>query len=239
MDLDFLNLNDRRVVFAAAGGALALLAGLGVGVGLMARGHDTAAPPPAQSDAGPSSLQVEMGREDPGLDPEKPLRCFVGGQFVGTATLKECAQKNGVATGSLDVGLDPNGQVAATTPGASVLQPLPTAPAPPSEAAAAPDAQAAPDQPAAAVVGEAAETAGCWRFDGGWRRVGDDMTLDACVQALFAGRCERPGDADYGRWDGDTLRLVTGRVERSPDNRRFQTLVKQPTGDCAIPHISG
>ena len=60
------------------------------------------------------------------------------------------------------------------------------------------------------------------------------MTLDACVQALFAGRCERPGGADYGRWNGDTLRLVTGRVERSSDNRTFRTLVTQRQEDCAI-----
>ncbi len=83
-----------------------------------------------------------------------------------------------------------------------------------------------------------AVAAACWRFSGDWRRLPDELTLDACVQALFAGHCERPGAADYGRWSGDTLRLVTGRVERSGDNRTFRTLVKQPTGDCSIPHLS-
>ncbi len=238
MDLEIFR--DRRVMFAAAGGVLALLAGLGIGVGLMARGHDDSKTLAASSaSSAPASLQVEMGHEDPGLDPQRPLRCFVDGKFVGMTTLAECAQKNGVATGSLDVGLDPSGAVAATTGDSSVLQPLPGAPVPPPVVASAgPDAgpvSTAVAPPAAAPAGVAAA---CWRFSGDWRRLPDELTLDACVQALFAGHCERPGAADYGRWSGDTLRLVTGRVERSGDNRTFRTLVKQPTGDCSIPHLS-
>ena len=42
--MDFLN--DRRIVLALAGGALALLAGMGIAVGLMARGDDDEAPAP-------------------------------------------------------------------------------------------------------------------------------------------------------------------------------------------------
>jgi hypothetical protein len=57
------------------------------------------------------------------------------------------------------------------------------------------------------------------------------------VLAGFAGRCERPGAADYGRWNGDTLRLVTGRVERAADNRTFHTLVEQWQEECSIPNI--
>lgn len=242
MDLDFLQ--DRRVVYAAAGGALALLAGLGIGLGLMARGHDHQQAVPDDmpaSSAGPTSLQVEMSQGDPGLDPAKPLRCFVGGQFVGVVTLAECAKQNGIASGSLDVGLDPSGAIAAANPGASVLQPLPTAPEPPPPVAVADNSASA--APAVAPTPTAAATTGgsvqaCWRFADSWRRLPEDMTLDGCVQALFAGKCERPGSADYGRWGGDTLRLVTGRVERSPDNKSFRSLVKQTPGDCSLPHVS-
>ncbi len=239
MDLEFLH--DRRVMFAAAGGVLALLAGLGIGVGLMARGagkHDALAS--SSTSSAPGSLQVEMGHEDPGLDPQKPLRCFVNGQFVGMAPLSACAQKNGVATGSLDVGLDPNGEVAAATGDSSVLQPLPSAPAPPPVVASAGDTGATPPQEGAVAptAAPSGQMAACWKFGAEWRRLPDDMSLDSCVQALFAGRCERPGAAEYGRWGGDTLRLVTGKVERAGDNRSFRTLVKQPSGDCNIPHLS-
>jgi hypothetical protein len=60
------------------------------------------------------------------------------------------------------------------------------------------------------------------------------MTLSACVQTLFAGRCERPGDASYGRWGQETIRLVPGKVEISGDNRTFHTLVEQGPG-CSLP----
>src|SRR5206468_8925951 len=55
------------------------------------------------------------------------LRCFVNGQFVGELPLAVCAQRNGVATGSLDVGLDPSGALAAASNAASSgLTPLPS-----------------------------------------------------------------------------------------------------------------
>ena len=62
------------------------------------------------------------------------------------------------------------------------------------------------------------------------------MDLDGCVQSLFAGRCEKPGAASYGRWGAQTLRLVTGRIEVSDDNRSFQMLAPQGT-DCMIAPI--
>lgn len=235
MDLELL-LRDRRAMLAAALGAAVLLAILGIAIVMMMRGPGRAAR--SDSDA-PHSLQVELGREDPGLDPDRPMRCFVGGQFVDMLSLKDCAKRNGVPTGSLDVGLDPNGQLAATAGDDSVLQPLPSAPAPP-QGAAPPAAEPAPAPviETAPVAAPHAPSAACWRYVGDWRKVSEDMTLDACVQALFAGRCQRPGAADYGRWGGDTLRLVVGRVERSADNRRFSTLVKQPPGDCVLPHLT-
>ena len=231
MDLEFLR--DRRVVIAAAAGVLVLLVGLGVAV--MIGSHRRSASLVAASSG---SLQVEMGKTDAGLDVGRPLRCFVGGQFVGMVSLGDCARRNGVAPGGLDVGLDPTGAVAGAVPDADVLQPLPSAPEPP--AAEAADADAAVGTAANEGVpasAPAARSAACWRFVGDWRKVADQMTLDACVQALFAGRCERPGAADYGRWDSDTLRLVTGRVERSVDNRTFRPLVKQWQEECAIPNI--
>jgi hypothetical protein len=63
-----------------------------------------------------------------------------------------------------------------------------------------------------------------------------EMTLNACVQALFAGHCERTGGATYGRWGDQTLRLVPGRVEQSPDDRNFRTLVEQGT-NCSLPSL--
>ena len=36
---------------------------------------------------------------------------------------------------------------------------------------------------------------------------------------------------------GDTLRRVTGRIERSGDNRNFRLLAPQRPGDCAIARV--
>ena len=74
----------------------------------------------------------------------------------------------------------------------------------------------------------------CWRYSSGqWRKLPNDLPLGPCVQALFAGRCERPGGATYGRWGQQTLRLVPGRVEISSDDQSFRTLAEQGPG-CAI-----
>ena len=218
--MDFLN--DRRVVLSLIGGALALLAGMGIAVGLLARGGDEPAEDPPASKAG---LVVETTEMDDGrLDPARPLRCFVGGQFVGEVTLSECAQRNGVATGALDVGVDETGALAAADAAGTVLTPLP----PPVETVT----------PAATeTAAQAAPAGACWRYtDAEWRRLPGDLTLNACVQTLFAGRCESPGGATYGRWMQQTLRLVPGRVEVSADNRRFRTLADQGAG-CAIAPI--
>ncbi|MGQ3017754.1 hypothetical protein [Phenylobacterium sp.] len=229
--MDFLN--DRRVVLSLIGGALALLAGMGIAVGLLARGGDEPAEAPPASKAG---LVVETTEMDDGrLDPARPLRCFVGGQFVGEVTLSECAQRNGVATGALDVGVDETGALAAADAAGTVLTPLPPQVETVTPAAAAPGEAAPP-----ATTDTAAQTApagACWRYtDAEWRRLPGDLTLNACVQTLFAGRCESPGGATYGRWMQQTLRLVPGRVEVSADNRRFRTLADQGAG-CAIAPI--
>lgn len=225
---------SRRRTILIAGGALALALGVGGAWLLMSRSPSPA--PKAGEELPGTGLQVEVGRTDPALEANRPLRCFVEGRFVGEMSLNDCARRNGVATGALDVGLDPSGAIAAGE--GQPLQPLPQ-----------PIEQAPPQSPAsgddnlvAAVPVEAQPVAApggaCWRFNGAaWRQIDSDATLNDCVQALFAGQCARPGSASYGRWSNQTLRLVTGRVERSGDNRTFRTLASQPPGECSVPTV--
>lgn len=222
-------LKDRRVVLALGAG-LALLLGVILAVVAMSGGKPKDQPP-----ASKAGLVVEIGREDDGkLDPARPLRCFVGGVFVGEITLSECARKNGVATGALDVGVDETGALAAADVAGTVLTPLPPAPVEVLPNPAAPAATPAPTAPTAPATGP---VKACWRYVGAeWRRLPGEGTLNTCLQTMFAGRCERPGGATYGRWGDQTLRLVPGRVEASMDNRSFQTLVEQPAS-CVIPPV--
>jgi hypothetical protein len=223
-------LKDRRVIIAGGMG-LALAAGLVVAAVMMA-------PPGADLDDTPSGagLTVQTGRpDDVKMDPLRPLRCFVDGKSIGEIPLKDCAQRNGVATGALDVGLDQSGSLAATTAPTGDVTPLPPAEAdaaPAGTADAAPEAAAPPRLSAAATP---AAAAGCWRYgDGGWSRLTDDMPLPACVAALYSGQCEPAGAVAYGRWGSRTLRLAGGAVQVSDDNRNFRVLVAQGPG-CAIP----
>lgn len=225
MDLDLERLLKDRRVLLGAGGALALLAGVGIGLGLLASDDSPDKPPPASR----GGLVIEAGRLDDGkLDATRPLRCFVAGQFVGDLTLAQCAERNGVATGALDVGLDETGALAAADVAGTVLTPLP----PPQVDQPAPPVATPAPQPSAPVA-SSGPRAMCWRYSGDWRQVGE-VSRGECVRTLFAGVCERRGGATYGRWGGETLRLVTGRVEISGDNRRFRTLVEQGPG-CSIP----
>jgi len=219
--MDFLK--DRRTVLALGGAAVALLAGLGLAWAMVERHRGETAPPPPASQGG---LVIDAaGAGEPHADPAKPLRCFVGGQPVGDMTLAECAKRNGVATDALDVGLDPSGQLAAAGQAGAVLTPLPPTTANVPEAPA-PQPQQGAQPPPLAVSGPPAT---CMRYsEAQWRRLPADMALGACVQALFAGRCERPGGATYGRWGQQTLRLVPGKVEVSSDNHSFKPLMDQP-----------
>ncbi|MFC3078388.1 hypothetical protein ACFODL_09850 [Phenylobacterium terrae] len=228
-------LSDRRNALVVGGGAAALLAGLGLAAVLVLQGREEPAAPPPASQAG---LVVETTDTDERVSPTRALRCFVDGQFVGELTLADCARRNGVATDALDVGVDETGALAAANQAGASIVPLP----PISEATSAGmDGPPAP-QPAPAPAGAApsARPAGpaapCWRYSGAeWRKL-PDMTLNACVQTLYAGRCERPGAASYGRWGQQTLRLVPGRVEISADNRSFRRLAEQGPA-CAIPAV--
>lgn len=212
----------------ALGGAVAALAAGGLIAFLMVRSHrgEPAAPPPAsQGGLIIDSSNANLGR----IDAAKPLRCFVGGRFVGELALPDCARRNGVATDALDVGVDASGALAAGQGGpapaivaaAPVVQPAAPAAAPPARASAA------------AALGD------CWRYaDKQWRKLPSQTSLNGCAQALFAGRCVQPGAALYGRWDQQTLRLAPGRVEISADNKTFHGLAEQGPG-CSIPGVPG
>ncbi len=222
-------LKDRRTLLALVGGALALLAGLIIANVMVNKGKDEKPSAPPASKGG---LVVETGAPDDGrLDPAKPLRCFVAGQYAGEMTLADCAKRNGVATGALDVGVDEAGNLAAADQAGTMLTPLPPQPE------AVTPLNPAPTTPAQAPTATNAPAGGCWRYvDGGWRKLPNDLTLNACVQTLFAGRCERPGGATYGRWMQQTLRLVPGKVEVSGDNRSFRPLAEQAQ-NCSISTI--
>jgi hypothetical protein len=212
------------------GGLGALVAGGAIAWALVA-GDRAPAPPPAAE----GGLVIDSSAEDGKIDPGKPLRCFVAGQFVGELSLTDCARRNGVATDALDVGLDETGALAAAQQAGAQLIPLPPAPeeAAPSttEDSALPPAETEDTAPDATPAGT------CLRHGGGrWRRVADAVDLNACVPTLFAGRCERPGGASYGRFGQQTLRLVAGKVEISDDNRAFRTLAPQAP-DCSLPPV--
>jgi hypothetical protein len=215
-------LKDRRVV-ALIGAGVALAAGLAIAFVILGRSQKPTEPPPASQ----GGLVVVSGRDDDQkLDPQRPLRCFVGGQFVGELPLEVCAQRNGVATGALDVGLDQAGALAATNGASSAITPLPPMQPPQSQ----PITEQTPPEAANAAPPAAQQAEGprqdCWRFGaGGWDQLPTPQTMMGCVRALFSGRCPPPGSALYGRWDDQTLRLMDGVVEASANNRDFHDLV--------------
>jgi hypothetical protein len=220
---------DRRTTYVIVGAAVAVLAGCLIAMALMGS-HDAANDPAPQASQGGLIIDSsDTGAEAP-LDPARPLRCFVAGQFVGELTLADCAQRNGVTSGALDVGIDQTGALAASPDAGSILTPLP----PEEEQPAAPPASTPAPQ---AETQDFAPAGACWRYaDSRWSRAGGDQTLAGCVQTLFSGRCESRGRVSYGRWMQQTLRLVPGRVEISGDNRSFRFLVEQDD-DCEIPPL--
>jgi hypothetical protein len=211
------------------GGLGALVAGGAIAWALVGGDREPAPPPSAEG-----GLVIDSTAEDGKIDPGKPLRCFVAGQFVGELSLTDCARRNGVATDALDVGLDETGALAAAQQAGAQLIPLPPAE---EEAPPATEDSALPPADAEAPTPEASPAGACLRYGGGrWRRAADATDLNACVQTLFAGRCERPGGATYGRFGQQTLRLVAGKVEISDDNRAFRTLAPQAP-DCSLPPV--
>lgn len=220
---------DNRILIligAAVAVVIAIIIGLMVSGG---RDEGPAEPPPASQ----GGLTVAVA-DAPGLDSTRELRCYVDGQFVGMATLTDCARRNGLATDALDVGVDATGALVAA-PTASLTPPPAALP----EELVEPKADTTPvesKEPAQPTV-QAASGSQCLRYTGSdWRMVSSGVSLNQCVQELYAGTCVRPGEALYGRWGETTLRLVPRRVEQSPDNNRFRTLADQDRS-CQFPGL--
>lgn len=218
---------DNRILIAI-GAAVAILAALVIALILSGgRDRDPAPPPAAQG-----GLTVDVA-DAPELNTSRELRCFVDGQYIGMATLSDCARRNGLATDALDVGVDETGAPVAfrPPPGPPPVEAIDTAIVEPKPM---PQPADEPRQPAP----QPASGAACLRHTGSdWRSLSSNMGLNACVQALFSGTCVRPGDALYGRWGDTTLRLVPRRVEQSADNTRFRTLAEQDRS-CQFPGLS-
>ena len=218
---------DNRILIAIAAG-VAVIAAVVIALLFSAgRERDPTPPPAAQG-----GLTVDVS-DAPELNTTRELRCYVDGQFVGMATLADCASRNGLATDALDVGIDETGALVAA-PTASFAPPPAEPPVDLTETPApAPADSTEPAQPAPqpVAVGQ------CLRHTGSeWRMLSSSVTLNACVQALYSGTCVRPGDAQYGRWGDTTLRLVPRRVEQSADNNRFRTLAEQDRS-CQFPGL--
>ncbi|MBS0331659.1 MAG: hypothetical protein JSS35_02725 [Proteobacteria bacterium] len=222
--MDFLK--DGRTRLALGGSVVALVAGLAIAWALVAqhRGEKPPAPPAAEG-----GLVIDPSGQPPARpDATKTLRCFVAGRYVGDLALADCAKRNGVATDALDVGLDQTGALAAANQAGAMITPLPPPQAvQPARPENEPQPESAP-QAGAAPLPAMGPVDVCWRYTAGqWRRVTPDMPIAACAQALFAGRCERAGEAAYGRWGQQTLRLTPGRIDVSSDNRNFRPFMDQ------------
>lgn len=222
--------NDNRTIIAIGAG-LVVVAAVVLGLVFAAGGDKTPEAPPAAR----GGLNIDLA-EAPALEATRQLRCFVDGQFIGMATLADCARRNGLATDALDVGLDETGALAAAPTAA--FAPPPAGPAIDAGATATPYVTLSPSEnttPQTAVVSGSP----CLRYTGNeWRTVSSGTTLGQCVQALYAGQCVgRPGDAQYGRWGDQTLRLVPRRVEQSNDNSRFRVLAEQDRS-CQFPGLN-
>lgn len=229
--------NDNRVILAIGAG-LAILAAIVLAL-IFSGGREPAPKVETPSEEGPGGLQVDVA-DAPSLEPTRELRCFVDGQFVGMATLSDCAQRNGLATDALDVGLDEQGNLSAAPTAA--FAPPPALPGDQMADAGLSDAEPLPEKPTTQPQPqprvEQASGAPCLRYTGSdWRQLSGAMTLNQCVQALYAGTCVRPGDAQYGRHGNLTLRLVPRRVEQSTDNTRFRILAEQDRG-CQFPSLN-
>ena len=221
--------NDNRTIIAIGAG-LVVVAAVVHGLVFAAGGDKTPAAPPAAR----GGLNIDLA-EAPALEATRQLRCFVDGQFIGMATLADCARRNGLATDALDVGLDETGALAAAPTAA--FAPPPAGPL--VEAGAQPPVVSV--SPTENVPAQTAIVSGspCLRYTGNeWRTVSTGTSLGQCVQALYAGQCVgRPGDAQYGRWGDQTLRLVPRRVEQSSDNSRFRVLAEQDRC-CQFPGLN-
>ena len=217
---------DNRLLIAIGAG-LAVVAAVVIAL-IFSGGRDRSPEPPPAAQGG---LTVDVA-DAPELNTTRELRCYVDGQFVGMATLTDCARRNGLATDALDVGIDETGALAAAPTAAFAPPPS----APPIELTEVEKPAMTDPQPVEPSVQPASGSA-CLRHTGSdWRSLSSNMSLNACVQALYSGTCVRPGEALYGRWGDVTLRLVPRRVEQSNDNSRFRTLAEQDRS-CTFPGL--
>ena len=217
---------DNRLLIAIGAG-LAVVAAVVIAL-IFSGGRDLNPGPPPAAQGG---LTVDVA-DAPELSTTRELRCFVNGQYIGMATLSDCARRNGVATDALDVGIDETGALAAAPTAAFAPPPS----APPVELTEAEQPTLVNPQPTEPSV-QPASGSTCLRHTGSdWRSLSSNMSLNACVQALYAGTCVRPGEALYGRWGDITLRLVPRRVEQSNDNNRFRTFADQDRS-CQFPGL--
>jgi hypothetical protein len=215
-----------RTPWIVGGGALvAIVVGVLVAMGLFRSDPGDDTPPPAAE----GGLKVELTQVYAGtLDPDRPLRCFVGDQMVGELTVAQCAQRNGVAAQALDVGLDASGALTAVVSAAPPLntEPLGEAVAGPEPV---PDYEGAPAAtPAGGPVGECARETASGRLP-----LSEAATLETCVRLVFSGRCEQPGGASYGAWRGQSLRLSGRRVEL--EEGAGYRVVAQQDSSCSFP----
>jgi hypothetical protein len=109
---------DNRLLIAIGAGLAIVAAVVLALVFSSGRGGDNGPPPAAQG-----GLTVDVA-DAPELNTTRELRCFVNGQFIGMATLTDCARRNGLATDALDVGIDETGALAAA-PTAGPVRPGP------------------------------------------------------------------------------------------------------------------
>ena len=223
--------SEQRRLIVALGGAAAVVI-IAVTAAVLLRGPR---PAPVEPSTVAGALQVQVGKQAR-LDPNAPLRCFVNGQYVGMQTTAQCAAKNGVAPGAMDVGVDQSGAPAAAPGGAMDLKPLPVTPAEP-VAQLPPAAEVAANEPPPAAPAAQPATPGaadCQRITGRGPRSEGSMSLGACVRTLFQGRCLDPGETIDGRWGSQTLRLEPGQVTISRDNGGFRPLASQDS-ECNFP----
>lgn len=214
---------QKRQIVIGVGAAVAIGIGVAVAMGMMNSHKDE-----KKMNDQPPGLVFNVSDTPAKLDPKKKLQCYVGGTYVGELTLAECAKKNGVATGALDVGLDDSGNVVAAPTGS--LTPVPGAPASgTAEEGPVTGGEVVPDTGAGQ-----GPVAACLRYSGNqWNTLSEGLTLSQCARLLYDGRCVTPGQAQYGRWGEKTLRLVPKRVEISDDNTSFRTLAEQGQG-CSV-----
>ena len=176
---------DNRVIIGA-GAAVVVAAAVALAL-VFTGGEQSDEAPPASK----GGLVVDLA-EAPSLEPTRELRCFVDGQFVGMATLADCAQRNGLATDALDVGLDETVALAAA-PTAAFAPPPELPPVEMAEAAPAPSPDVAAPRPQ---FRDAALHATHHRRHAHWRR----LHGAGGGRHLHGGRPARaPGPAGAGR----------------------------------------